>query len=131
VSTKLWHFFSKKLKLPLHFNLELSHATLFHKSPLSHVLPYILTLKLSSLHQVIFRHPYLTHMKSDFRNLECHGFSMSFPPHLLFEFHLKKKMLPSNSEKILWSNKFLKYSLVEFISYENQDGLCFSWDLRL
>jgi hypothetical protein len=30
------------------------------------------------------------------------------------DFHLKKNILPSNFEKILWSNKFLKV-----------DGICF------
>jgi hypothetical protein len=34
-------------------------------------------------------------------------------------------------EKILWSNKFLKVPLVEIIFYENQDGICFLWDLGL
>jgi hypothetical protein len=43
----------------------------------------------------------------------------------LFNFHLKKKILPSNFEKILWDNKFLKVPLVEIIFYENQDGICF------
>jgi hypothetical protein len=46
-------------------------------------------------------------------------------------FHLKKKILPSNFEKILWSNKFLKVPLIEIIFYENQDGICFLWDLGL
>jgi hypothetical protein len=36
---------------------------------------------------------------------------------------LKKTILPSNFEKILWSNKY--YPLVEIIFYENQDGICF------
>jgi hypothetical protein len=47
------------------------------------------------------------------------------------DFHLKKKMLPSNFEKILWSHKFLKYPLVEIIFYKNQDGICFLIDLGL
>jgi hypothetical protein len=34
--------------------------------------------------------------------------------------------LPSNFEKILWNNKFLRYPLVEIILYnKNQDGICF------
>jgi hypothetical protein len=41
------------------------------------------------------------------------------------DLHLKKTILPSIFEKILWSNKFLKVSLVEIIFYENQDGICF------
>jgi hypothetical protein len=53
---------------PLGINLELSHVALFIVLPLFHVLPYFRTLKLSSLHLVIFRQPYLTHMKFDFLN---------------------------------------------------------------
>jgi hypothetical protein len=49
----------------------------------------------------------------------------------LLDFHLKKKILPSNFEKILWSNKFLKVPLVEIVFYENHDGICIFWDLRL
>jgi hypothetical protein len=47
------------------------------------------------------------------------------------DFYLKKTILPSNFEKILWSNKFLKVSLVEIILYKNQDGICFLWNLGL
>jgi hypothetical protein len=47
------------------------------------------------------------------------------------DFYLKKKILPSNFEKILWSNKFLKVPLVKIIFYENQDGISFLWDLGL
>jgi hypothetical protein len=39
------------------------------------------------------------------------------------DFHLKKKKLPSNVEKILWSNKFFK---VDIIFYENQDGISYT-----
>jgi hypothetical protein len=39
------------------------------------------------------------------------------------DFHLKNKILPSNFEKILWSNKFLKVPLVEFFFCKNQDGI--------
>jgi hypothetical protein len=53
-------YFSRNLKLFLHFNLELPHVALFH------VLPCFSIVKLSLLHLVIFRHPYLTHKKSDF-----------------------------------------------------------------
>jgi hypothetical protein len=45
------------------------------------------------------------------------------------DFHVKKKILPSIFEKILWSNKSFKVPLVEVIFYENQDGNCFLWDL--
>jgi hypothetical protein len=55
------------------------------------------------------KHPYLTHMKSDSRNLKCYEFSTSFSSHLPFRFPLAlKNILPSKFEKILWSNKFLK-----------------------
>jgi hypothetical protein len=77
VGNKLWHFFSWKLKLPLQINLELSHVALFLVLLLSHVLPCFPTLKLSSLYLVIFRHPYLIHMKSNSRNFLCHEFSTS------------------------------------------------------
>jgi hypothetical protein len=68
VSKKLWHFFSRNLKVPFHLNKELFHVALSHVSPLSHELPCFPILILSSLHLVIFRHPYLTYMKSNFRN---------------------------------------------------------------
>jgi hypothetical protein len=74
-------------------------------SPLSHVLPCFPILILSSLHLVIFRHPYLTRILEIFN-------TMNSALHLLhiyrFDFHLKKKNLHSNCEKILQSNKFLK-----------------------
>jgi hypothetical protein len=41
------------------------------------------------------------------------------------ESHLKKKILPSNFEKILWNNNFLKVPHIEIKFYENQDGICF------
>jgi hypothetical protein len=56
------------LTLSLHFNLEMSHVVLFYVFLLSHVLPCFHILKLSSLHLVILRHPYITHMKSNFGN---------------------------------------------------------------
>jgi hypothetical protein len=74
-------------------------------SPLSHVLPCFPTLKLSSLHQVIFRHPYLTHMKFDCGNLLCYE-SITILPSTIWISHSKKKFLPLNF-KILWSNKFM------------------------
>jgi hypothetical protein len=44
---------------------------------------------------------------------------------------LKKNILPSNFEKILWSNKFLKVPPCRNDFYEKQDGICFLWDLGL
>jgi hypothetical protein len=60
--------FLLKLNLPFHFNLELSHVALSLVLPLFHMLPYFPILKLSSLYLVIFKHPYFTHMKSDYGN---------------------------------------------------------------
>jgi hypothetical protein len=48
-------------------HVALSHVALSHVSPLSHVLPCFHILIMSSLHLVIFKHPYLPHTKSDFR----------------------------------------------------------------
>jgi hypothetical protein len=39
------------------------------------------------------KHPYLTHTKSDFRNLKCYGFSTSFSLHVPFRFPLEEKHL--------------------------------------
>jgi hypothetical protein len=64
-----------------------------HVSPLSHVLPYFPILILSSLHLVIFKHPYLTHTKSDFRIFLCYGLSTSFSSHLLFRIPLEERQL--------------------------------------
>jgi hypothetical protein len=104
VSQKLWHFFSRNLQ----FNYELSHVALSHVSPLSHVLPCFPILMHSSLHLVIFKHPYLTHMKSDFRNFSAMNLALHILHIYHLDFHLKKNILPSNFEKILWRNKFLK-----------------------
>jgi hypothetical protein len=54
------------------------------------------------------KHPYLTHMNSNFRKKLYYEFSTSFSSHPLFRFPLEAKILPSNFEKILWNNKFLK-----------------------
>jgi hypothetical protein len=79
---------------------------------------------------VIFKHPYLTHTKSDSRNLKCYAFSTSFSSHLLFRFPLEEKNLAFK----LWEDSivvpsFSRYPLVEIIFYKNQDGICFLWDL--
>jgi hypothetical protein len=59
----------------------------------SHVLPCFPTQMQSSPHQDIFKHPYLTHTKSDFRNLKCYGFSTSFSLHVPFRFPIEEKHL--------------------------------------
>jgi hypothetical protein len=58
-----------KTQYILAFCLELSHVALFPMLPLPYVLPCFPTLKSFSLHIVIFRHPYLTHVKVDFEKL--------------------------------------------------------------
>jgi hypothetical protein len=63
---------------------------------------------LSSLHLVIFRYTYLTHMKSDFRIFSAMNSTLHFLYIYHLDFLLKKKILPSIFEKILWSIKFLK-----------------------
>jgi hypothetical protein len=61
-------------------------VALSHMSPLSHVLPCFPILIQSSLHLVIFKHPYLTHTKSNSRNLKCYKLSASYSSHLLFRY---------------------------------------------
>jgi hypothetical protein len=56
--------------------------------PLSHELPCFPTLKMYSLHLMIFRHLYFIHMKSDHGNFWCYELSTSFPSHLSFSFPL-------------------------------------------
>jgi hypothetical protein len=99
---------------------------------LSHVLSCFPTLKLSSLHLVIFRHPYLTHIWSPILELFSAMNSARYFLHIHHsDFYLKKIFLPSDSEKILWSNKFSRYPLEEIIFFKNQDNLCLLWDFRL
>jgi hypothetical protein len=107
-------------------------VALSHMLPLSHVLPCFLILIQSLLHLVIFKHPYLTHTKSDSRNLKCYEFSSSFSSHLLFRFPLEeKKSCFQTLRRFYGAIRFSRYPLVEMIFYENQDGICFLWDLRL
>ena len=42
---------------------------------------------------MIFKHPCLTHMESDFRNLKCYGFNTSLSSHLSFRLPLEEKNL--------------------------------------
>jgi hypothetical protein len=107
----LWHLPSRNLKCPL---------ILIRSSPMSRwysmCCPVFLfclhcTFSLqSSLHLVIFRHPYLTHMRSDFRNLKCYEFSTSFSSQRPFRIFLEEKNLAFN----LW-----------------EDGIYFLWHLGL
>jgi hypothetical protein len=96
------------------------------------MLPCFPTLKLSSLHLVIFRHPYFTHIIiwspiPEFFNAMN---STRYFLHVYYlDFYFKKIFLPSNFEKILWSNKFLKVPPCRNCLFKNQDNLCFLWDL--
>jgi hypothetical protein len=105
-------------------------VALSHVSPLSHVLPCFPIMMLSSLHLVIFRHPYLTHTKI----LEIFV-SMNSALHILhiyhLDFHLKKKSCLQNLRRFYGITSTLRYPLVEIIFYENQDGICFLWDIGL
>ena len=102
--------FSKNLKLPLHFNLKIFHVALSHVSSLSHVLPYFPTLKQPSLCLVTLE----IHI-SFIWSLNVEIFiAMNSINHSLYIYHLDfllaKILLLSNSERILWSNKFFKVS---------------------
>jgi hypothetical protein len=60
-------------------------------------LPYFPILILFSLYLVIFRHPYLTHTKSDFRKkISAMDLAIHFLHIYSLDFHLKKTILPSN-----------------------------------
>jgi hypothetical protein len=100
-----WHF--RNLKVPIHFNLELSHVALSNVSPLS-MLPCFHTLTLSSLQLVIFRHPYLTHQSPSPEIFSTMNSTLYFLHIYCLNYYLKNNFLPSNFEKILWSSKFLK-----------------------
>ena len=90
--------------MPFHFNLKLSHVALSLMLPLSCMLACFSTLKLSSLHLVMFKHPYLIHMKSN--SIKNSTIDSTFHFHLVF--HFKRIFLPSNSKKILQSKKSFK-----------------------
>jgi hypothetical protein len=68
-------------------------VALTHVSLLSHELPCFPIMMQSSPHLVIFKHPYLTRTKSDFKNFKCYGFSTSFSLHVPFIFPLEEKHL--------------------------------------
>jgi hypothetical protein len=95
---------------------------------LSHVLPCFPILIQSSVHLVIFKHPYLTHMKSDFSAMNS---ILHFLHIYRLDFHLKNKILPSNFEKILWCNKFLKVPPCRNYFLWKSYGICFAWDVGL
>jgi hypothetical protein len=109
----------------------LSHVLpLSHVSPLSHVLPCFPTLILSSLHLVIFRHPYFTHTKSDLEIFSAMNSVLHFLHIYYFNFHWRKNSCLQTLKRFFGVTGFSRYPLVEIILYDNQDGICFLWDLR-
>jgi hypothetical protein len=66
VSKKIWHYFSRNLKWPC---VTVWSYLMWHYHLCCHVLPCSFTMKWSSLHLVTCRCMYLTHMKSDSRNV--------------------------------------------------------------
>jgi hypothetical protein len=72
-----------------------------------------------------YRHQYLTNTKSDLEIFSTMNLALHFLHICRLDFYLKKKLLPSNFEKVLSNDKFLKVFLVEIIFYESQDGICF------
>jgi hypothetical protein len=58
---------------------------------LSHVLPCFPTKKLSLLHLVIFRHPYLTHISPILEFFSAMNLLLLFLHTHRLDFHLKKK----------------------------------------
>ena len=94
-----------------------------------HVLPYFCILIQSSLHLLIFKHPYLTHTRSNFRNLKCYGINTSFSLHLLFTFSFEEKILPKTLKRFYGVTNSSRYPFVKNIFYENQDDICFLLDL--
>jgi hypothetical protein len=96
------------------------------------MLPCFPILMQSSLHLDIFKHPYLTHTKSNFRNLKCYGFSTSFSLHVPFRFPLEgRKSCLQPLRRFHGGTSSSWYPLVGIIFYENEDGICFLWDLGL
>jgi hypothetical protein len=92
-------------------------------SPLSH--PYFPILILSSLHLVIFRHPYLIHTKSNLKKISAINLALHFLHIYHLDFHLKKKPCLQTLRRYYGIISFSLYPLVEIIFYENQDGICF------
>jgi hypothetical protein len=98
---------------------------------LSHVLPCFPTLKQLSLHLVIFRHPYLTHMKSDLENFSTMNSILHFLHIHHLDFHLKKISCLHSLRRFYGVTSFSRYPLFKIIFYETEDDICFLWDLGL
>jgi hypothetical protein len=106
------------------------HFSMCHHYPMC--CPLFPILILSSLHLVIYRHPYLTHTKSNFRN-----FFVILIQHFIFftsafkNFHLKKISCHQTLRRFSRVTNFSRYPLEGIILYDNQNDICSLWDLGL
>jgi hypothetical protein len=108
VSQRLWHFFSRNLKCP---SILIRSCPMWHY-PMCRHYPMCCPIFLiwCSLHYTYWSlNTHISLIRSPI--LEIFS-AMNSTLHFLhiyrLDFHLKKKILPSNFEKFLWSNKFLK-----------------------
>jgi hypothetical protein len=126
VSQKLWHFFSRNLNCP---SILIRSCPMWHY-PMCRHYPMCCPVFLmqSSPHVVIFNSLIWSPILEIFSAMNS---ALYFLHIYCLDFHLKKNILPSNFEKILWSNNFLKVPPCRNYFYENQDGFCFLWDLGL
>jgi hypothetical protein len=89
-------------------------------------LPCFPILMQSSLLLLFFKHPYLTHTESNFRNLKCYEFSTSCSSQLPFRFPLEgRKSCLQSLRRFHGVTSSSWYPLVGIIFYENEDGICF------
>jgi hypothetical protein len=108
VSQKLWHFFSRNLNCP---SILIRGCPMWHY-PMCHHYPMCCPIFLSwcSLHHT--KWSLNTHISLIWSSILEIQSAMNSALHFLhiyrLDFHLKKNILPSKFEKILWSNKFLK-----------------------
>jgi hypothetical protein len=92
--------------------------------------PYFSILLLSSLHLMIFKHPYITLIQSPIIEIfSAMNSALCYLPIYCLDFHLKKKSCLQTLKRFYGITSFPRYPLLEIIFYENQDGLCFLWDL--
>jgi hypothetical protein len=79
----------------------------------------VFTNTMSLLHLVIFRHPYLTHTKSNFRNFSVMNSSLHFLHIYHLDFYLKKTSCLQSLRKFYGVTSFSRYPRIEIIFYEN------------
>jgi hypothetical protein len=95
VSQKLWHFFPRDLNCP---SILIRRCPMWHYPMCCH---YPMSYWSLNTHIYLIQSPILEFFSA-----------MNSALHILhiyrLDFHLKKKILASNFEKILWSNKFFK-----------------------